>query len=128
LHRWIALVKALLLSRKKFTYTITYSNLVQIGDRKCFEKNPTFYRICTSKKHLNGHSSLIEHNMTMNSTPLDSSQLFDWLKFLEGNSLPKQVIYHQFSQTENFLRRIFEVLNDQIKATIAKARLQFTQT
>jgi hypothetical protein len=170
LHRWIALVKALLLSRNNLpgffrfreirkkpknpyfwlpqqkmgsmagtftipefnsSYTITDSNLVRIGDKNFFEENhvpPPFYLIFTSENHLNAHSSLIEHNMTMNSTPLDSSQLFDWLKFLEGNSLPKQVIYHQFSQTQNFLRRIFEVLNDQIKATIAKARLQFTQT
>jgi hypothetical protein len=57
------------------SYTISHRNFVRIGDKKNFEKtmNPTFYRICTSKKHLNGHSSLIKHNMTMNSTPLDSS-------------------------------------------------------
>jgi hypothetical protein len=36
-------------------------------------RTPPFYQICTPKKHLNGHSSLIKHNMTMNSTPLDSS-------------------------------------------------------
>jgi hypothetical protein len=36
-------------------------------------RTPPFYRICTPKKHLNGHSSLIKHTMTMNSTPLDSS-------------------------------------------------------
>jgi hypothetical protein len=40
---------------------------------------PTFYRICTSKKRLNGHSSLIKHNMAMNCTPLDSS--FQWASF-----------------------------------------------
>jgi hypothetical protein len=34
---------------------------------------PTFYRICTSKKCLNGHSSIIKLNMAMNCTPLDSS-------------------------------------------------------
>jgi hypothetical protein len=37
------------------------------------QRTPPFYRICTPKKHLNGHSSLIKNNMTMNSTPLDSS-------------------------------------------------------
>jgi hypothetical protein len=36
-------------------------------------RTPPFYRICTPKKHLNGHSSLIKHTITMNSTPLDSS-------------------------------------------------------
>jgi hypothetical protein len=58
------------------SYTITHRNFVRIGDIKFFRKKnmyPTFYRICTSKKHLTGHSSLIKHNMTMNSTPLDSS-------------------------------------------------------
>jgi hypothetical protein len=34
---------------------------------------PTFYQICTRKKHLNGRSSLIKHNMIMNYIPLDSS-------------------------------------------------------
>jgi hypothetical protein len=40
-----------------------------------FSKKPRtpFYQICTPKKHLNGHSSLIKHTITMNSTPLDSS-------------------------------------------------------
>jgi hypothetical protein len=40
-----------------------------------FEKTMTmtFYQICTRKKHLNGRSSLIRHNMIMNYTPLDSS-------------------------------------------------------
>jgi hypothetical protein len=59
------------------SYTITHRNFVRIGDKNFFRKNheplPTFYRICTSKKRLNGHSSLIKHNMAMNSTPLDSS-------------------------------------------------------
>jgi hypothetical protein len=59
----------------KSSYTITHRNFVRIGD-KFFSKKPCtppFYRICTPKKHLNGHSSLIKHNMTMKSTPLDSS-------------------------------------------------------
>jgi hypothetical protein len=59
------------------SYTITHRNFVRIGEKNFFRKNheplPTFYRICTSKKRLNGHSSLIKHNMAMNSTPLDSS-------------------------------------------------------
>jgi hypothetical protein len=59
------------------SYTITHRNFARIGDKNIFRKNheplPTFYRICTPKKHLNGHSSLIKHNMTINSTPLDSS-------------------------------------------------------
>jgi hypothetical protein len=32
----------------------------------------TYYEIYTRKKHLNGRSSLIKHNMIMNYTPLDS--------------------------------------------------------
>jgi hypothetical protein len=58
---------------------ILYNNSLQFGSnrrQKNFSKKPwtpTFYRICTPKKHLNGHSSFIKHNMSMNSTPLDSS-------------------------------------------------------
>jgi hypothetical protein len=58
------------------SYAVTHRNFVRIGDIKIFRKKPstpTFYRICNLKKHLTGHSSLIKHNMTMNSTPLDSS-------------------------------------------------------
>jgi hypothetical protein len=55
------------------SYTITHRDFVRIGDKKIFEKTINTYRICTPKKHLNGHSSLIKQNMTMNSTPLDSS-------------------------------------------------------
>jgi uncharacterized membrane protein YobD (UPF0266 family) len=56
--------------------TITHRNFVRIGDKKIFSKKPrtpTFFQICTLKNHLNGRSSLIKHNMTMNNTPLDSS-------------------------------------------------------
>jgi hypothetical protein len=56
------------------SYTITHRNFVGIGHKFFFQKNHlTFYQICTRKKHLNGRSSLIKHNMTMNYTPLDSS-------------------------------------------------------
>jgi hypothetical protein len=58
------------------SHTITHRNFVRIGDKNFFRKNHeplTFYQICTRKKHLNGRSSLIKHNMTMNYTPLDSS-------------------------------------------------------
>jgi hypothetical protein len=56
------------------SYTITHRNFVRIGDKNFFRKNhETFYRIFTSKKCLNGHSSIIKHNMAMNCTPLDSS-------------------------------------------------------
>jgi hypothetical protein len=57
------------------SHTITHRNFVRIGDKNFFEKtmNPTFYQICTRKKHLNGRSSLIKLNMTMNYTPMDSS-------------------------------------------------------
>jgi hypothetical protein len=59
------------------SHKITHRNFVRIGDKKFFSKKPwtppTFYRICTRKKHLNGHSSFIKHNMWMSSTPLDSS-------------------------------------------------------
>jgi hypothetical protein len=57
------------------SYTITHRNFVRIGDKHFFRKNhyPTFYQICTRKKHLNVRSSLIKHDMIMNYTPLDSS-------------------------------------------------------
>jgi hypothetical protein len=59
------------------SHTIIHRNFVRIGDKKFSRKNleplPTFYQICTRKKHLNGRSSLIKHNMTMNYTPMDSS-------------------------------------------------------
>jgi hypothetical protein len=58
------------------SYTITHRNFVRISDKKFFSKKPwtpTFYQNWTRKKHLNGRSSLIKHNMTMNYTPLDSS-------------------------------------------------------
>jgi hypothetical protein len=58
------------------SYAITHRNFVRIGDKNLFSKKPrtpSFYRICTPKKHLNGHSSFIKHNMSMNPTPLDSS-------------------------------------------------------
>jgi hypothetical protein len=51
-------------------YTISDSNLVQIGDKNFFEKNP-FYIIFTSENHLNAHSSLIKQHMAMNFAPLD---------------------------------------------------------
>jgi hypothetical protein len=47
------------------SHTITHRNFVRIGDKKFSRKNLS--------KHLNGRSSLIKHNMTMNYTPLDSS-------------------------------------------------------
>jgi hypothetical protein len=59
-----------------FNSSCTHRNFVRIGDKKNFSKKPrtpTFYQICTLKNHLNGRSSLIKHNMTMNNTPLDSS-------------------------------------------------------
>jgi hypothetical protein len=58
---------------------ILYNNSPQFCSnrrQKFFSKKPwtpTFYRICTSKKCLNGHSSIIKLNMAMNCTPLDSS-------------------------------------------------------
>jgi hypothetical protein len=58
------------------SHTITHRNFVRIGAKNFFRKNHeplTFYQICTRKKHLNGRSSLIKHNMTMNYTPMDSS-------------------------------------------------------
>jgi hypothetical protein len=55
-------------------YTITDSNLVQIGEKNFFEKKPCtppFYIIFTSENHLNAHSSLIKQHMAMNFAPLD---------------------------------------------------------
>jgi hypothetical protein len=54
-------------------YTITDSNLVQIGDKNFFEKNlyPPFYIIFTSENHLNAHSSLIKQHMAMHFAPFD---------------------------------------------------------
>jgi hypothetical protein len=58
------------------SYTITHRNFVRIGDKRFFRKNheplPSI-EFAPQKKHLNGHSSLIKHNMTIHSTPLDSS-------------------------------------------------------
>jgi hypothetical protein len=50
------------------SHTITHRNFVRIGAKNFFRKNHE-----PMKKHLNGRSSLIKHNMTMNYTPLDSS-------------------------------------------------------
>jgi hypothetical protein len=68
---------------RNFTYAwlqlILYNNSPQFRSNRrqnFFLKKPwtpTFYQNCTRKKHLNGRSSLIKHNMTMNYTPLDSS-------------------------------------------------------
>jgi hypothetical protein len=69
------------------SYKITHRNFVRFCHKKFFRKNHeplTFYQICTRKKLLNGRSSLIKHNMTMNYTPLDSSfqcASFEWKKF-----------------------------------------------
>jgi hypothetical protein len=57
------------------SYAITHRNFVGIGDKKFFRKNhvplPSI-EFARRTKHLNGHSSFIKHNMSMNSTPLDS--------------------------------------------------------
>jgi hypothetical protein len=70
-------------------YTITDSNLVQIGDKNFFEKTmyPPFYIIFTSENHLNAHSSLIKQHMAMNFAPFDwpcqgassESKKFTWI-------------------------------------------------
>jgi hypothetical protein len=58
------------------SHTITHRNFVRIGDKNFFRKNheplPSI-KFAPGKKYLNGRSSLIKHNMTMNYTPLDSS-------------------------------------------------------
>jgi hypothetical protein len=50
------------------SYTITHR---KIGDKNFFRKNHE--PLPSIEFRLNGHSSLIKHNMAMNSTPLDSS-------------------------------------------------------
>jgi hypothetical protein len=48
--------------------------LVQIGDKKFFEKHhvpPPFYIIFSSENHLTAHSSVIKQHMAMNFAPLD---------------------------------------------------------
>jgi hypothetical protein len=56
------------------SHTITHRNFVRIGDKKFSRKyHEPLPSIKFRKKHLNGRSSLIKHNMTMNYTPLDSS-------------------------------------------------------
>jgi hypothetical protein len=56
--------------------TILTAISFESATKKIFRKNhvplPSI-KICTLKNHLNGRSSLIKHNMTMNNTPLDSS-------------------------------------------------------
>jgi hypothetical protein len=52
-----------------------------------FEKTMNPYLLSNlhpEKKHLNGHSSLIKHNVTMNYTPLDSS--FQCASFSEAKN------------------------------------------
>jgi hypothetical protein len=72
---------------------IPYNNSPQFRSnrrQKFFSKKPwtpTFYQICTRKKHLNGRSSLIKHNMTMNYTPMDSS--FQCASFESKKNLPR---------------------------------------
>jgi hypothetical protein len=57
------------------SHTITHRNFVRIGAKNFFRKNHEPYLLSNlhPEKHLNGRSSLIKHNMTMNYTPLDSS-------------------------------------------------------
>jgi hypothetical protein len=78
LHRWIALVKAPLLSRKKF-------------------KKKTTYLIFTSKNHLNAHSSLVKRHMAMNFAPLDCS--------CQGASSEPKKIYLDFSVLEKIAKK-----------------------
>jgi hypothetical protein len=89
LHRWIGLVKALLLSRKKFTWRQTI-----FGKKPC---TPPFYLIFTSENHLNAHSSLIKQYMAMNFAPLDWS--------CQGASSEPKKIYLDFSVLEKFAKK-----------------------
>jgi hypothetical protein len=79
------------------SYSITDSNLVQIGDKKIFEKNHVpFYLIFTSENHLNAHSSLIKPHMAMNFVPLDCS--------CQGASSERKKIYLDFPVSEKFAK------------------------
>jgi hypothetical protein len=81
------------------SYTITDSNLVQIGDKKNFGKKPCtppFYLIFTSENHLNACSSLIKPHMAMNFAPLDCS--------CQGASSEPKKIYLDFSVLEKFAK------------------------
>jgi hypothetical protein len=82
------------------SYTITDSNLVQIGDKKFLEKNhvppPPFYLIFTSENHLNAHSSLIKPHMAMNFAPMDCS--------CQGASSEREKIYLVFSVLGKFAK------------------------
>jgi hypothetical protein len=81
------------------SYTITDSNLVQIGDKKFLEKKPCtppFYLIFTSENHLNAHSSLVKRHMAMNFAPLNCS--------CQGASSEPKKIYLYFSVLEKFAK------------------------
>jgi hypothetical protein len=80
-------------------YTITDSNLVQIGEKNFFGKNhvpPPFYIIFTSENHLNGHSSLIKQHTAMNFAPLDGP--------CQGASSESKKIYLDFFISEKMAK------------------------
>jgi hypothetical protein len=81
--------------------TITHRNFVRIGHKQFFSKKPwtpTFYQICTRKKRLNGRTSLIKHNMTMNYTPLDSS--FQCASFESKKFYLSFFVYEKFTKNQ----------------------------
>jgi hypothetical protein len=83
-----------------WTYTITDSNLVPIGDKKIFRKKPCtppFYIIFTSENHLNAHSSLIKQHMAMNFAPLDCP--------CQGASSESKKIYLDFFILEKIAKK-----------------------
>jgi hypothetical protein len=82
-----------------YSYTITDSNLVRIGDKTFLENNhvpPPFYLIFTSENHLNAHSSLIKQHMAMNFVPLDCS--------CQGASSEPKKFFLNFSVLEKFAK------------------------
>jgi hypothetical protein len=81
LHRWIALVKALLLSRKKFT---RFSRFREIRKKP---KNPYFWLSQQKMGSMGGTFTIPEFNSSYTITDSNLVRIGD-KKFLEKNHVP----------------------------------------
>jgi hypothetical protein len=78
LHRWIALVKALLLSRKKFTWVFRF------GEIRKKTKNPYFWLPQQKMGSMAGTSTIPEFNSSYSITDSNLVRIGD-KKFLKKN-------------------------------------------
>jgi hypothetical protein len=81
LHRWIALVKALLLSRKKFTWIFSF------GEIRKKPKNPYFCFQQQKMGSMAGTFTIPEFNSSYTITDSNLVRIGD-KKFLENNHVP----------------------------------------